>query len=108
MTTDQWGNLQNVDGATYGEGVSTGITKVVNGQEVYTNKLYFYIQLFPYKWKDANQFPDGCVWTCQYADVTTKNNEDYYRNYINGTFTDTNQTVSNYATKPQYGEFANQ
>lgn len=101
-------NIYDTYWSTYVEGVNTGIVKVVNGQEVYTNKLYFYLQLFPYKWKDANQFPDGCVWTCQYADITKKNNKDYYRNFVNGTFTDTNQTTSNYATKPQYGEFANQ
>ncbi|MCR4850800.1 MAG: prepilin-type N-terminal cleavage/methylation domain-containing protein [Lachnospiraceae bacterium] len=104
-TTDQWGNVQYTQGATFAEAVNTSIVKTVNGQEVYTNKLYFYIQLYPYIWKDANQFPDGCVWTCQYADVTNSNT---YRNYVNGTFTDTNQTVSNYTTKPQYGEFANQ
>ena len=94
--------------ASFYAGIDKGFAKIVNGKEVMTNRLYFYIQLFPQVWNTRSPKPDGCVWTCQFVDTSYNNSgRQYYRNSVIATFTDTGKTTSDYAIVYDYGEFNN-
>ncbi|MCR4787629.1 MAG: prepilin-type N-terminal cleavage/methylation domain-containing protein [Lachnospiraceae bacterium] len=100
-------------GASYMTAIDTGFMKMVNGREVSTSNLYFYLQILPQAWNRStvNPKPGSCIWKCQFADVAyNSSGVPYYRNSVVGTFDLENFKGEEieYTIKYQYGEFAGQ